>query len=251
MSLQPDGTHDAVSKDFTALMGIAMRLGETLARTRAEIKRQQIMAERQRRKELQDRFEAERAVMRTDLERVNHEQFWDTARPTDVAAQYTTAIEWSDHDDLAREARAKIEDEVEKRYGMSVQDYIQPPQPARSQDVERGETERVDAQRDHAEAARLAGGVMEGNAENDREADDALQEAAQMWDSGDRRAALAEALMNLYGDTAEGRDGVQARMAAEVDQGTPPNAAAQMPAKSPQARKDRGRGQGQERGRSL
>lgn len=251
MSTNPDGTHDVLSKDFNALMGIALRVGETLARQRAEAKQQQILAERQRRRELEDRFEAERSVMRTDLDRINHDQFWDTARPTDVADQYATAIEWSDHDELARESRAKIESEVEKRYGMSVEEYTRPAEATRVQEADRGKTERVDAERDHAEAARLAGGVMEGNAQNDRSADEALQEAAELWDSGDRRAALADALMQEFGDTEEGRDGVHARMAAEVDQGTPPSAAAQAPGRSPKARKSRGNGQQQERGRSM
>ena len=92
---------------------------------------------------------------------------------------------------------------------------------------------------------------MEGNAQNERGADEALQEAAELWDSGDRRAALADALMQEFGDTEEGRDGVQARMTAEVDQGAPPSAAAQAPGKSPKARKNRGNGQQQERGRSM
>lgn len=249
MSTQPDGTHDAMTKDFNALMGIALRVGETLARQRAETKQQQLLAERQRRRELEERFEAERSVMRADLARVNHDQFWDTARPTDVADQYATAIEWSSHDEVASDAREKIETEVEKRYGMTVEEYTTPP--ARSADAERAQAEQADAERDHTEAARLAGGVMEGNARNEQETDTAIQEAAEMWDSGDRRAALADALMQQFGDTPEGRDGVAARILAETDQGTPPSAAAQAPGKSPRARKDRGNSAQQDRSRSI
>ena len=251
MSTQSDGTHDALSKDFNALMGIALRVGETLARKRTEAKQQQLLAERQRRKELDERFEAERAVMHSDLARVNHEQYWDTARPTDVANQYATAVEWEDHDEVARESRATIEREVEQRYGMSVDEYTGVDQSStRSGQEERAQNEQVDAERDHAEAARLAGAVNAGNAANEQASDAAFQDAADMWDSGDRRKALADALMAEFGDTPEGKDGVEARMSAEEDQGTPPSAAARAPGQTPRARKGQGSSTEQERSMS-
>lgn len=252
MSTQPDGMNDAITRDFQAILGIAARLGEGLARQRAESKREQLMAEQNRRKQLEERFEAERSVMRSDLQPVDHDQFWEAAKPLDVAQHYATAREWENHDDVARDAREKIETEVKERFGMDVNEYIGKPseQPDQARALS-AEAEQVESEREHTEANRLAGGVAEGNAENDRATDEALQEAASMWDSGDRRAALAEALTSSLGDSPEAKDGIMARMTAELDQGTAPASAARAPGKTPRARKGVGQGLGAERSREL
>ena len=252
MSTQPDGMNDAISRDFQAILGIAARLGEGLARQRAESKREQLMAEQHRRKQLEERFEAERSVMRSDLNRVDHDQFWDSAKPLDVAQQYATAREWENHDEVARDARRKIETEVKVRFGMDVDEYTgkSPEQPDRTRE-DSAQAELVESEREHTETTRLAGAVAEGNSENERGADEALQDAAAMWDSGDRRAALADALMSSLGDSPEARDGIVARMAAELDQGTEPASAAQSPGRTPRARKGLNQGRGAERSREL
>lgn len=57
--------------------------------------------------------------------------------------------------------------------------------------------------------------------------------------------------MATLGDTEESRDGVQARLAAERDQGTPPIEAVRSTKRGPKARKNTGRGVGRERDMGL
>ncbi|MDT0120690.1 hypothetical protein [Kocuria sp. PD6] len=91
MSTQPDGVNDLLSRDLQAAMAVAGRWGEMMARQRAERLRQRVMEQQHRRRELEDRFEAERAVMRTELAPVDQDLFWKTAKVADIAGHYGLA----------------------------------------------------------------------------------------------------------------------------------------------------------------
>jgi hypothetical protein len=251
MSTQPDGVNDLLSRDLQAAMAVAGRWGEMMARQRAERVRQRVMEQQHRRRELEERFEAERAVMRTELAFVDQDRFWETAKPEDIAGHYGLARQWEHHDQVAKTARGRIESEVKDRHGLSVEDYLtdQIPHQQRtdSSEHELAAREAKDAQRDHAEAARHAAVAAQGDLQNDTDTRHAAAEAEKLWDSGDRRARLADQLMAALGDTEEGRDGVQARLAAERDQGTPPIDAVRSTNRGPKARKNTGRGTGRER----
>lgn len=250
MSSQPDGVNDLLSRDLQAAMAVAGRWGEMMARQRAERVRQRVMEQQHRRRELEERFEAERAVMRTELAPVDQERFWETAQPTDIAGHYGLARQWEHHDEVAKAARGRIETEVQNRHGLSVEDYLEEraPQKQRTGFVEQEAVvrEAVDAQRDHAAAALNAAEASREGLVNDMDTGDAAVETEQLWDSGDRRANLAKRLMAAFGDTEEGRDGVQARLAADRDQGTAPVDAVRSTKRGPKARKNAGRGQGRE-----
>jgi hypothetical protein len=251
MSTQPDGVNDLLSRDLQAAMAVAGRWGEMIARQRAEQLRQRVTEQQHRRRELEERFEAERAVMRTELAPVETDRFWENAKPEDIAGHYGLARQWEDHDEVAKAARARIEGQVKDRYGLSVEDYLEErtPQHQRAESVEQkvAARETVDAQRDHAEAARNAAEAGRGDFQNDTDARDAAAAAEELWDSGDRRANLASRLMDALGGTEEGRDGVRARLAADRDQATPPIEAVRSTQRGPKARKNTGRGQGRER----
>ncbi|THE19227.1 hypothetical protein [Kocuria rosea] len=255
MSTQPDGVNDLLSRDLQAAMAVAGRWGEMMARQRAEQLRQRVTEQQHQRRELQERFEAERAVMRTELAPVEQDRFWENATPEDIAAHYGLARQWEQHDEVARTARGRIESQVKERHGLSVEDYLEERTPERqrtdSAEQETAARERVDAQRDHAAAALNAAEAGRGDLQNDTDARNAAAAAEELWDSGDRRANLAKNLMAVVGNTEEGRDGVQARLAADRDQGTPPIDAVRSTQRSPKARKNTGRGQGRERGLGL
>lgn len=255
MSTQPDGVNDLLSRDLQAAMAVAGRWGEMMARQRAERLRQRVMEQQHRRRELEERFEAERAVMRTELAPVDQDRFWETAKPEDIAGHYGLARQWEHHDEVAKAARGRIEKEVKDRHGLSVEDYLTDhtaeQQRTDSSEHERATREAKDAQRDHAEAARHAAAAAQGDLQNDTDTRYAAAEAEELWDSGDRRARLADSLMAALGDTEAGRDGVQARMAAERDQGTPPIDAVRSTKRGPKARKNTGRGAGRERDMGL
>ena len=255
MSTQPDGVNDLLSRDLQAAMAVAGRWGEMMARQRAERLRQRVMEQQHRRRELEERFEAERAVMRTELAPVDHDRFWESAKVEDIAGHYGLARQWEHHDDVARAARGRIEKEVKDRHGLNVEDYLTDHGPqlqrAETSEYELAARETVDAQRDHAEAARHAAVAARGDLDNDADTRHAAAEAEELWDSGDRRARLAETLMAALGGTEEGRDGVQARLAAERDQGAPPVDAVRSTTRGPKARQSAGQGAGRERGREL
>ena len=254
MSTQPDGVNDLLSRDLQAAMAVAGRWGEMMARQRAEQVRQRVTEQQHRRRELEERFEAERAVMRTELAPVEQDRFWETAKPEDIAAHYGLARQWEHHDEVAQAARARIESEVQVRHGLSVEDYLEERTPERqrtdSVQQETAARETVDAQRDHA-AALNAAEAGRGDLQNDTDARHAAAEAEELWDSGDRRANLASRLMDALGGTEEGRDGVRARLAADRDQGTPPIDAVRSTQRGPKARKNTGLAGGRERGLEL
>lgn len=255
MSTQPDGVNDLIGRDLQAMMAVAGRWGEMMARQRAEQVRQRIMEQQQRRRELEERFEAERAVMRTELASVDQDRFWENAKPEDIAGHYGLARQWENHDEVAKGARTRIEREVKERHGLSVEDYLEEhiPQQERTESVEQeaATREEKDAERDHAAAARNAGEAGKGDLQNDADTREAAAEAEELWDSGDRRANLAKRLMAVFGSTEEGRDGVQARLAADRDQGTAPVDAVRSTKRGTKARKDTGRPRGHERGLEL
>ncbi|MFE7628923.1 hypothetical protein [Kocuria sp. NPDC057446] len=255
MSTQPDGVNDLLSRDLQAAMAVAGRWGEMMARQRAERLRQRVMEQQHRRRELEERFEAERAVMRTELAPVDQDRFWESAKVEDIVGHYGLARQWEQHDDVAKAARGRIEKEVKDRYGLDVEDYlndhVSQQQRTDSPEHELAAREAKDAQRDHAEATRHAAAAAQGDLHNDTDTRHAAAEAEELWDSGDRRARLAEKLMATLGGTEEGRDGVQARLAAERDQSTPPVDAVRSTKRGPKARKNAGRGAGRERDMGL
>ena len=254
MSTQPDGVNDLLSRDLQAAMAVAGRWGEMMARQRAEQLHQRAMEQQHRRRELEERFEAERAVMRTELAPVEQDRFWENAKPEDIAGHYGLARQWEHHDEVARTARGRIESQVKERHGLSVEDYLEERTPESqrtdSAEQETAARETVDAQRDHA-AALNAAEAGRGDLQNDTDARNAAAEAEELWDSGDRRANLASRLMDALGGTEVGRDGVRARLAADRDQGTPPIDAVRSTQRGPKARKNTGRAGGRERGLEL
>jgi hypothetical protein len=253
MSTQPDGVNDLLSRDLQAAMAVAGRWGEMMARQRAERLRHRVMEQQHRRRELEERFEAERAVMRTELAPVETDRFWETAKAEDIAGHYGLALQWEYHDEVAKAARGRIEGQVKDRHGLSVEDYLTGHAPEQqrtdSPEHELAACEAKDAQRGHAEAARNAVVAAQGDLHNDVDTRHAATDAEEHWDSGDRRAHLAETLMAAHGGTEAGRDGVKARLAAERDQGTPPVEAVCSTQRGPKARKNTGGGAG--RGREL
>ena len=140
---------------------------------------------------------------------------------------------------------------MKDRHGLSVEDYLTDYTPHQqrtdSSEQELAAREAREAQRDHAEAARHAAVAAQGGLQNDADARHAADEAEELWDSGNRRARLTDQLMAALGGTEEGHDGVQARLAAERDQGTPPVEAVRSTKRGPKARKNTGRGAGRER----
>jgi hypothetical protein len=246
---ESDGIDEALEGMSRIGLTVAGRLGEQLARAREQELRRAQAAEEQQVRELQARFDAERAAARAQLAPVMDNRWWDTATGRDVERVHEAATAWKDHDPAARDAAEVIRDQVQRRYGLDVDnlganeatvaDALAKAERAREQ----AEQERRSGRDENAQAGQL---LAEADREDgDRERDvieenqrpEALREDAGIkYDSAERRADLAASLEGVAD-----REAVQARLSADQDQGTPPSAAvAKGEGRNPKARKTRG-----------
>ncbi|WP_394253586.1 hypothetical protein [Arthrobacter pityocampae] len=229
----PDGAEGLFRPQLQSALAVAGRLGEMLARQRAERNEQIQRAEQAQRRQLEERFEAERAVMRTQLAAVHQPQFWESARPEDIPSHYAMAQQWEKLDSMALVSREQMEDEIRTRYKLTPEEYLEAHKGGLENDVELEQaSENKDAHRDHAVAEQQSGEVARGDFQNDLDTQTAAANAEELWDSGDRRAALADALMTQFGNDTAAREGVEAFLAADLSNGTPPLAAV-TPTKRP------------------
>ncbi|MFC8041748.1 hypothetical protein ACFUOZ_20540 [Paenarthrobacter sp. NPDC057355] len=117
---ESDGIDDAIEGMSRVGLTFAGRLGEQLARAREQALRRAQASEEQQARELQARFDAERAATRAQLAPVMDNRWWDTASGRDVERVHEAATAWKDHDSAARSAAEVIRDQVQRRYGLDV-----------------------------------------------------------------------------------------------------------------------------------
>jgi hypothetical protein len=243
---EADGMEDAVDGAMRTGLMVASRIGEQLARMREQEQRTIAAAEEQRARELQERFDAQRAAARAQLAPVGGEDWWDKATPETIERVHETATAWKAYDPEAAQASQKISDQVRNRYGIevnntgaveaSVSEALARAQQARSE-AESERTKESAARTDEV----VAGAAVAGANRQDRE--DRIEPA---WDTAERRQQLTES-MEGKGD----REAVNSRILADKHQGTHPSAAvAQKPslAKTSKMAKESGKGKRLERG---
>jgi hypothetical protein len=119
---ETDGMDDVVDGGLRQSLMIASRLAETIARRRQEAQRQQQHLDAQAAHEAQARLAAERSTAHAALAPVQKEQWWDKAKPADIATAHAVAEGWKDHDPTALAASEKIRTEVLDRYGIDTHD---------------------------------------------------------------------------------------------------------------------------------
>lgn len=246
---ESDGIEEAIEGMSRVGLTVAGRLGEQLARTREQGLRRAQAAEEQQARELQARFDAERAAARAQLAPVMDNRWWDTASGRDIERVHEAATAWKDHDPAARDAAETIREQVQRRYGLDLDNLgadevsVATALAKAERDRELTDTERSAGRDENTAAEQL---LAEADREDrDRERDvteenqrpEALrEEAGTAYDSAERRQELAASLEGVAD-----REAVQARLSADQDQGTPPSAAvAQAPGRNPKARKTRG-----------
>jgi hypothetical protein len=117
---ESDGIDEALEGMSRVALTVAGRLGEQLARAREQELRRAQAAEEQQARELQARFDAERAAARAQLAPVMDNRWWDTASGRDVERAHEASTAWKDHDPAARDAAEVIRDQVQRRYGLDV-----------------------------------------------------------------------------------------------------------------------------------
>jgi hypothetical protein len=245
---ESDGIDEALEGMSRVGLTVAGRIGEQLARAREQELRRAQAAEEQQARELQARFDAERAAARAQLAPVMDNRWWDTANGRDIERAHEAATAWKDHDPAARDAAEVIRDQVQRRYGLDV-DNLGANEATVAEALARAERDREQAQQErrggrdeNAQAVQL---LAEADREDrDRERDvteenqrpEALREEAGIkYDSAERRQELAASLEGIADPEA-----VSARLSADQDQGTPPSAAVARGAGPAKARKTRG-----------
>jgi colicin import membrane protein len=176
-------------------------------------------------------------------------RWWDTANGRDIERAHETATGWKDHDPAARDAAEVIRDQVQRRYGLDV-DNLGADDASVAEALAKAERDREQAEQERRAGRDETAQAVQLLAEADREDRDRAQEVTQehqrpealageagiKYDSAERRQDLAASLE----DVAD-REAVQARLSADQDQATPPSAAvAKAPGRNPKARKTRG-----------
>jgi hypothetical protein len=225
---EADGMEDAVDGAMRTGLMVAARIGEQLARMREQEQRTIAAAEEQRARELQERFDAQRAAARAQLAPVSREDWWDTATPEMIERVHETATAWKAYDPEAGQASKKINDQIQSRYGIdvnntgadeaSVSAALARAQHARSQ---------AESERPKSSAARtdeiVAGAAVAGA--NRQDSVDQKAQDGPAHDSPERRQQLAESLEGM-GD----REAVNSRLLADMHQAAPATlAVAQKP----------------------
>lgn len=246
---EADGMDDAVDGAMRTGLMVAARIGEQLARMREEEQRTIAAAEEQRARQLQERFDAQRAAARAQLAPVARDDWWDKATPAMIERAHETATAWKTYDPEAAQAAERIRDQVQTRYGIDV-NSAGADEASVSAALARAQRARLAAEgeRTKASAARtdeaVAGAAVAAANRQDNAAQQAQPEPA--YDSPERRQQLAESLEGK-GD----RESVNSRLLADKQQGTPATAAvAQKPslARTSKMARQGGKGKTLERG---
>jgi hypothetical protein len=119
---ESDGMEEILDGGLRQSLMISSRIAETLARRRQDATRQQEHLDTQAAHEANSRLAAERSAARAALAPVDKDQWWDKARPHDIATAHAVADGWKDHDPAALAASEKIRQEVFARYGIDTRD---------------------------------------------------------------------------------------------------------------------------------
>lgn len=235
-----DGVDDAFDQSLRSAITVASRVGEQLARQREQRLRDRAAAEQQQARELEARYEAERAAARARLRLTEQPQWWDKATPEAIAENYAVAVAWKDDDEVARTAAERIRQEAAARYGIDV-DAVTPAGTIAEQEAKEErlrqelDTQKARALRDQG-LGELAAAERETGAQREqleRSGGRQLDESDKDWDSADSRGARAASLENV----ADG-EAVAAQLHADRGQGrSPADAVAHGPSSAPKARK--------------
>lgn len=245
---ESDGMEEAIEGISRVGMTVAGRLGEQLARLHEKAVRRAQAAEEQQGRELQARFDAERSAARAQLAPTMDNRWWDTASGRDIERAHETATAWKDHDPAARSAADTIKDQVQRRYGLDVNNLgaeessVAAALAKAERDREQADEERATSREETVQAAQMMAEADRDDHERQQRINEENEHAGAMredaglkYDSAERREDLASSL-----DGISDREAVQARLSADQDQGTPPIAAVTKAAgKTPKARKTR------------
>jgi hypothetical protein len=220
---EADGMDDAVDGAMRTGLMVASRIGEQLARMREEDQRNIAADEGHRARQLQERFDAQRAAARAQLAPAARDDWWDKATPEMIERVHETATAWKAYDPEASQTAETIRDQVQTRYGIDVNN-TGADEASVSEALARAQQTRseADSERTKATAARTDEVVVGAGVAGANRQDAVVQKARAepAFDSPERRQQLAESLEGK-GD----REAVNSRLLADKHQGAPATAA--------------------------
>jgi colicin import membrane protein len=286
--MESDGINEGLQREMQILLAAATQRGRKLAQLHETMQRRAARQSQQEADRLRSRLDSERAAARVVVDQTRDPQWWDRARPEQIADTYRVARAWEDVDRDILAGRERMDRELTTRYGMTPlqaaeigREQIREAEErmSRTPNTEAGET------LDQLEAAMLLGEAaqLREDAENERAAADEAerdeiaaaepdQEHAAASDvdehrgnaraAGNRTGALEGDAAALRYDSQERRqqnaatiqskgidgDLIVTRMNADVSQGRPAGAAVGQKSAT-RARKRPGAGIGTERSR--
>lgn len=220
MAEDNDGIADALDGQLRIALTVAAQMGARLARLREELARTRQAQTEQQNRELQVRFDAERAAARAEQAPVYEHSWWDAASVEQIANVHETATAWHGIDSEADRAGERIAQEVQERYGLDVRDLDADPAAVREA-IAQTERARADAAAQRAESAvdvAKAGAFLAAAETMDRAAEERSRETDEQdqrilnGDAGDVEQVRAEAE-----NSRDASDDLTAR--ADVDRG--------------------------------
>ncbi|MBN9629711.1 MAG: hypothetical protein J0I18_03745 [Actinobacteria bacterium] len=201
MAEDNDGIADALDGQLRIALTVAAQMGARLARLREELARTRQAQTEQQNRELQVRFDAERAAARAELAPVYERSWWDAASVEQIANVHETATAWHGIDPEVDRAGERIAQEVQERYGLDVRNLDADP-PAVREAIAQAERARADAAAQRGESAVAvaeAGAFLAAAETMDRAAEERAREANEQdqrilnGDAGDVDQVRAEA----------------------------------------------------------
>ena len=249
--LQADGVFEEAEGNIRQQLMAAAQLARSAVQARQDAAQRATRRDLEEARQLQAQLDAQRVAARAELAPVHNASWWDQAQVRDVARAYETAVTFRDEDQAARDAEARIRQELRERYDVEVLETGADPAVVRATLVDR-DTERAERDERQAQARDdqdLAAGLVVGAEVLEVSADLADAEEAQdlrdlaadvehdaelSWDSAERRELHVEGIK-------AGPDQAAAATAwkqADVDQARHPREAVQggRKGKSPRTR---------------
>lgn len=262
--LQADGVFEEAEGNIRQQLMAAAQLARSAVQARQDAAQRATRRDLEEARQLQAQLDAQRVAARAELAPVHESSWWDQAQVRDVARAYETAVTFRDEDQAARDAEARIRQELRERYNVEVLETGADPAVVRATLVDR-DTERADRDERQAQARDdqdIAAGLVVGAEVIEVSADLADAEEAQdlrdlaadvehdaelSWDSAERRELHVEGIKAGPGQAAAATawkqaDVDQARHPREaVKGGRPKSSRAKTPTVTPGRQIERGR----------
>jgi hypothetical protein len=117
---ESDEVNEQIGRSVSTVAMVASRVGEPIARAIQERNHRSAELAAERSREVLARFEAERALVRTELVPIaqNYERWAERATARDAVELHRVASQWRDHDDVASYIAQAVETRAPQRFGL-------------------------------------------------------------------------------------------------------------------------------------